>query len=107
MSLHDNFNKIHRISDKNDLVQYIETRFTTSFIGSLASIEDHLAELFSEDDWNHYWQPLREEILNKANAQKRLAVNELKKYEHRKITKVDKQVKDHIDNYPTERNFNQ
>ena len=93
--LYNQFNKIHRISDKNDLIQYIETRFVTSFIGSLASIEEHLSELFSEDEWNHYWQPLREEILNKANAQKRLASGELKKYEFRKITQVDKQVKEH------------
>lgn len=95
MDLHDNFNQIHKLTNRKELLEYIEKRFVTGFIGSLASIEEHLYDLFNDEDWDKYWPPLREEILNKCNAQKRLAIKELDKYDFNKKRQNN-----------TERNYN-
>ena len=98
MDIHDNYNEINKLATKKDLIEYIDKRFVTGFIGGLSSIEEHLYDLFSEEEWKLYWPPLREEILNKSNAQKRLALKKLEEYDFTKIRKSDKNKE--------ERNFN-
>jgi hypothetical protein len=89
MGINENYGEISQLATKKELIEYVEKRFTTSFIGALDSIEQHLYDLFNDEEWNKYWPPLREELLNKGNAQKRLATRELEKYEFAKIRKVE------------------
>lgn len=96
----ENFNRIVALDSSRELKDFVEKRFTTSFIGAIDSVEQHLYDLFSDEEWKKYWPPLREEILNKGNSQKRLALKELDKYEHRKKGKHQQH------SQQSERNFN-
>lgn len=78
--MRDSYDEINTLSTKKDLLQYIETRFTTTFVGALDSVEKHFFDLFNDTEWKEFWPILREEILNKGNAQKRLALKKLEEY---------------------------
>ena len=99
MDIHENYSQITGLATKKELLEYIEKRFITGFIGSLASIEEHFFDLFNDEEWEKYWTPLREEILNKCNAQKRLAIKELEKYDFSKIREKPSTIKGRERNY--------
>lgn len=90
MGLHETFERIDRSYDQKKLCDNIESRFRTTFIGCLDSIEHYLGRLwgFGSDEeltenqhkFKKVWLDLRTEILDKSNRQQRLALKELDKY---------------------------
>lgn len=77
---------------KENLTKSVETKIRTTFIGSLDAVEKHLGTLWGyglpREDLNEaeiqflsLWQSLRDDILNRGNAQLRAALAELSKYD--------------------------
>ena len=76
---------------KAKLVEIIEKKFTTTFIGDISAIEEVFGELWGhnkpsvhrtprEREWYEAWQILRSRILDRGNKQARAVVDELKQY---------------------------
>ena len=76
---------------KAKLVEIIEKKFTTTFIGDISAIEEVFGELWGhnkpsvhrtprEREWYEAWQVLRSRILDRGNKQARAVIDELKQY---------------------------
>lgn len=83
----------HRLAEKSKtkLIQIIEKKFQTTFIGALSAIEEYFGQLWghdkstsartvSEREWYDKFQELRAKILDNGNNQARAVVNELQQY---------------------------
>lgn len=81
MNLKNQTNERQVLYSKKRLIQALERKFKTCFIGALAEFEKQFSDLWEDDnEWRAKWEATRTHVLNNGNNQLRAAIDEVSQY---------------------------